>query len=68
MKALCLRGKADIRLDSVFGPGTKHPPDAIIKVTCCAICGSAIRRKRLIRAEDAEETGMPASLMQPTHA
>jgi threonine dehydrogenase-like Zn-dependent dehydrogenase len=40
MKALCWHGKGDIRCDTVPDPRIKHPRDAIIKVTACAICGS----------------------------
>lgn len=40
MRALCWHGKGDVRVDTVADPEIKHPPDAIIKVTACAICGS----------------------------
>ena len=40
MKALCWHGKEDIRYDTVPDPEIEHPRDAIIKMTCCAICGS----------------------------
>ena len=40
MKALCWHGKEDIRYDNVPDPEIEHPRDAIIKMTCCAICGS----------------------------
>lgn len=40
MKALVWHGKNDIRCDSVPDPKIEQPRDAIIKVTCCAICGS----------------------------
>jgi threonine dehydrogenase-like Zn-dependent dehydrogenase len=40
MRALVWHGKEDIRCDTVSDPGIEHPRDAIIKVTCCAICGS----------------------------
>jgi threonine dehydrogenase-like Zn-dependent dehydrogenase len=40
MKALTWHGKADIRCESVPDPRIEHPRDAIIKVSCCAICGS----------------------------
>jgi threonine dehydrogenase-like Zn-dependent dehydrogenase len=40
MKALCWHGKEDIRYDTVPDPEIEHPRDAIIKTTCCAICGS----------------------------
>ena len=40
MKALCWHGKQDIRYETVPDPEIEHPRDAIIKMTCCAICGS----------------------------
>jgi threonine dehydrogenase-like Zn-dependent dehydrogenase len=40
MKALCWRGKHDIRCETVPDPTIEDPRDAIIKVTSCAICGS----------------------------
>ena len=40
MKALVWHGKHDIRYDTVPDPTILHPKDAIIKVSCCAICGS----------------------------
>ena len=40
MKALCWHGKNDIRYDTVPDPKIEHGRDAIVKVTCCAICGS----------------------------
>lgn len=40
MKALCWHGKHDIRYDTVPDPIIEHPRDAVIKVSCCAICGS----------------------------
>ena len=40
MKALCWRGKGDIRCDTIPDPKIEHPRDAIIRVTACAICGS----------------------------
>ncbi|MDQ6680346.1 MAG: glutathione-dependent formaldehyde dehydrogenase [Pseudomonadota bacterium] len=40
MKALCYHGKKDIRYDTVPDPKIEEPRDAIIKMTCCAICGS----------------------------
>ena len=39
-KALVWHGEYDLRCESVPDPRTKHPRDAIIKVTACAICGS----------------------------
>jgi threonine dehydrogenase-like Zn-dependent dehydrogenase len=40
MKALVWHKPTDIRCDEVPDPKIEHPRDAIIKVTCCAICGS----------------------------
>ena len=40
MRALCWHGKNDIRYESVPDPKIEHPRDAIIKMSCCAICGS----------------------------
>src|ERR1700712_3838356 len=40
MRALVWHGKGDVRVDTVADPEIKHPRDAIIKVTACAICGS----------------------------
>ena len=40
MKALCWHGKNDIRYDTIPDPKIEHGRDAIVKVTCCAICGS----------------------------
>lgn len=40
MRALCWHGKKDIRCETVPDPGIEHPRDAIIKMSCCAICGS----------------------------
>lgn len=40
MKALVWHGKGDIRCDSVADPGIEDPRDVIVKVSCCAICGS----------------------------
>ena len=40
MRALCWLGKGDVRVDTVADPEIKHPRDAIIKITACAICGS----------------------------
>ncbi|MFX9532640.1 alcohol dehydrogenase catalytic domain-containing protein, partial [Acinetobacter baumannii] len=40
MRALCWHGKGDVRVDTVADPEIKHPRDAIIKITACAICGS----------------------------
>jgi threonine dehydrogenase-like Zn-dependent dehydrogenase len=40
MKALVWHRPKDIRCDEVPDPEIEHPRDAIIKVTCCAICGS----------------------------
>ena len=40
MRALRWHGKHDIRCDNVPDPEIEHPRDAILKVSCCAICGS----------------------------
>jgi threonine dehydrogenase-like Zn-dependent dehydrogenase len=40
MRALVWHGKEDIRCDTVTDPEIEQPRDAIVKVTCCAICGS----------------------------
>src|SRR5687767_13617640 len=40
MKALCWHGKEDIRYETVPDPRIEHPRDAIVKTSCCAICGS----------------------------
>jgi threonine dehydrogenase-like Zn-dependent dehydrogenase len=40
MKALTWHGKHDVRCDTMPDPTIRHPRDAIIKVTACAICGS----------------------------
>ncbi|OZI66870.1 zinc-dependent alcohol dehydrogenase [Bordetella genomosp. 11] len=40
MRALRWHGKHDIRCDTVPDPQIEHPRDAIVKVSCCAICGS----------------------------
>ena len=40
MKALVWHSPKDVRCDEVPDPKIEHPRDAIIKVTCCAICGS----------------------------
>jgi threonine dehydrogenase-like Zn-dependent dehydrogenase len=40
MKALCWEGVSDIRYETVPDPKIEDGRDAIIKVTCCAICGS----------------------------
>ena len=40
MRALVWHGKGDVRVDTVADPEIKHPRDAIIKVSSCAICGS----------------------------
>ncbi|MFZ5672584.1 MAG: zinc-dependent alcohol dehydrogenase [Pseudomonadota bacterium] len=40
MKAITWHGKADMRCETVPDPTIRHPRDAIIKVTACAICGS----------------------------
>ncbi|MBF5080048.1 zinc-dependent alcohol dehydrogenase (plasmid) [Paracoccus marcusii] len=40
MRALTYHGKHDVRVDSVPDPEILNPPDAIIRVTSTAICGS----------------------------
>jgi threonine dehydrogenase-like Zn-dependent dehydrogenase len=40
MKALVWHSPKDVRCDEVPDPKIEHPRDAIIQVTCCAICGS----------------------------
>lgn len=40
MKALCWRGKKDVRCERVPDPRIEAPGDAIVKVSSCAICGS----------------------------
>jgi threonine dehydrogenase-like Zn-dependent dehydrogenase len=40
MKALVWQGKKDIRYETVPDPQIEQPRDAIIKMSCCAICGS----------------------------
>jgi threonine dehydrogenase-like Zn-dependent dehydrogenase len=40
MKALCWNGKNDIRCETVPDPKIEGLRDVIIKVSCCAICGS----------------------------
>lgn len=40
MKAVCWRGKHDIRVESVPDPQITNPHDAVIRVTATAICGS----------------------------
>ncbi|MCM5679751.1 glutathione-dependent formaldehyde dehydrogenase [Schlegelella sp. S2-27] len=40
MRALCWHGKNDIRHETVPDPKIEHGRDAIIKMSCCAICGS----------------------------
>ncbi|MBC7835012.1 MAG: glutathione-dependent formaldehyde dehydrogenase [Phycisphaerales bacterium] len=40
MKAVCWRGKHDVRLEEVADPKILNPRDAIVKVTLTAICGS----------------------------
>src|SRR6201995_5310269 len=42
MKALCWHGTNDIRCDNVPDPKIEDGRDVIIKVTSCAICGSAL--------------------------
>jgi threonine dehydrogenase-like Zn-dependent dehydrogenase len=40
MKALVWHGKHDVRYDTVPDPVIEEPRDAIVKMSCCAICGS----------------------------
>ncbi|MDB5108479.1 MAG: glutathione-dependent formaldehyde dehydrogenase [Candidatus Binatus sp.] len=40
MKALCWRGKNDVRVETVPDPELINPRDAIVKITLTAICGS----------------------------
>src|SRR5438067_1236238 len=40
MKALCWHGKKDVRVHNVPEPKILNPHDAIVRVTCTAICGS----------------------------
>ena len=40
MRALCWHGKNDIRYETVPDPKIEHPRDVIVKMSCCAICGS----------------------------
>lgn len=40
MRALCWHGKNDIRHETVPDPKIEHGRDAIVKMSCCAICGS----------------------------
>ena len=40
VKALVWHRPEDVRCEQVPDPEIEHPRDAIIKVTCCAICGS----------------------------
>ena len=40
MRALCWHGTGDVRVDTVADPKIVNPRDAIVKITCTAICGS----------------------------
>lgn len=40
MKALCWRGKEDVRVENVPDPKILNPRDAIVRTTTTAICGS----------------------------
>lgn len=40
MKALCWRGKTDVRVETVDDPKILNPRDAIVRITLTAICGS----------------------------
>lgn len=40
MKAVVFHGLRDVRVESVPDPGLGSPTDAIVRITCAAICGS----------------------------
>ncbi|MBQ1765613.1 MAG: glutathione-dependent formaldehyde dehydrogenase [Aquincola sp.] len=40
MKALVWHGKHDVRYETMPDPQIEEPRDAIVKMSCCAICGS----------------------------
>jgi threonine dehydrogenase-like Zn-dependent dehydrogenase len=42
MKAICWQGIHEVGVEDVPDPHLINPRDAIIKVTCCAICGSDV--------------------------
>jgi threonine dehydrogenase-like Zn-dependent dehydrogenase len=40
LKAITFRGKQQVEYESIEDPSILNPTDAIVRVTCCAICGS----------------------------
>jgi len=40
MKAVCWRGRGDVRVETVPDPKILNPRDAVVKITSTAICGS----------------------------
>src|SRR5918997_5523858 len=40
MRALTWHGKRDVRIDEVPDPGIEKPPDALVRITPTAVCGS----------------------------
>jgi len=46
MKAVVFHGIGDIRLDNVADPKIKEPPDAIVRLTASAICGTDLHMIR----------------------
>lgn len=40
MRALTLHGDRDVRVEQVPDPTIEHPGDVLVRVSCCAICGS----------------------------
>jgi threonine dehydrogenase-like Zn-dependent dehydrogenase len=40
MKAVVFHGIGDVRLDDVLDPSIEQPPDAIVRLTSSAICGT----------------------------
>src|SRR4051812_33198470 len=42
MRALCWRGRGDVRVEQVPEPAILNPRDAIVRVTSTAICGSDV--------------------------
>lgn len=46
MKAVVFHGIGDIRLDTVDDPRIEQPTDAIVRVTCSAICGTDLHMVR----------------------
>lgn len=43
MKAVVFHGIGDIRLDDVPAPQLQEPTDAIVRLTCNAICGTDLQ-------------------------